>query len=61
MQLKLLNRPSWLLGKWKLVSIFLEKAYRANAWMDKLDLRNPTDFERVLIDSGVDLKFILWF
>ena len=29
--------------------------------MDKLDLRNPTDFERVLIDSGVDLKFILWF
>ena len=28
---------SWLLSKWRLVNEFLDKTYRANEWMDKID------------------------
>ena len=33
-----LNRPSWLLGKWKNIERFIDKTYYNNEWMDKLQL-----------------------
>ena len=35
----MLNRPSWLLGKWRLVNEFLNKSYRANEWIETIEFQ----------------------
>mgnify|MGYP003519455359 FL=1 len=57
----MLNRPSWLLGKWRLVNEFLNKSYRANEWIEKIEFQSSSDSAHKLVELGLNDKYILWF